>query len=174
MDGLDTYRKLIAKVDAQCRRSRDLLGARLHCGPGCCDCCRHIAVFAVEAVALAAAFKELGAEQAGAVRRRAAVADSDGACPLLDVGGRCVMYAARPVICRTQGLPLLVREKAALRISACGRNDFSAAPIPAGAAVDLERLNLLLAAVNRLFVARNRPRCPERITIAQALKMEIP
>ncbi len=174
MDGLKSYRELTAKVDAQWQRSRERLGNRLQCAPGCNDCCRHISVFPVEAVSLALALKALPPEQSTALRRRAAAADPNGDCPLLDRDGRCALYPARPVICRTQGLPLLIRGGQDLQLGACGRNDFSDAPIPAGAAIDLDRLNTLLAAVNRLFVRRYLPGAPERISVAAAMQIEVP
>ncbi len=172
MDGLKSYRELIAKVDAQWRRSAELLGQRLHCGPGCCACCRHISVFPVEAAALALAAKDLPDEQAKALRRKAAQSAADGPCPLLDAAGRCILYAARPVICRTQGLPLLIRTDRGAQVSSCPENDLSEATIPAGAIVDLERLNEILVAVNRLFVQTAMPAAPERIPIAAALCIE--
>ena len=173
MEGFQSYRELIAKVDAQWRRSRKQLGERIRCAPGCSDCCRHISVFPVEAVRLALAVIELPGNRAAALRRRAAGADPDGACPLLDEDGRCALYEARPVICRTQGLPLLIGEEGNTRVCACPRNDFSQAPIPAGAIIGLERLNTLLATVNRLFVQRHLPGAPERLTVAAALEIEI-
>ncbi len=173
MDALNSYRELVDKVDAQWRRSAELLGARLHCGPGGCACCRHISVFPVEAVNLALALKELPAQQAEALRRRAQNATADGACPLLNDDGRCALYAARPIICRSQGLPLLILTQTGKQVTACPENDFAGAPLPAGAVVELERLNEILVAVNQVFVKTAMPEAPERISIAEALQIRI-
>jgi hypothetical protein len=53
-------------------------------------------VFAVEAARIRA--------EAGAVLREAP--HPPGACAFLDAAGACRIYAVRPALCRTQGLPL--------------------------------------------------------------------
>lgn len=175
MEALTSYRQLVAKVDAHWARSAGLLGARLHCAPGCCDCCRqHISVFPVEAVNIALALDALPGGKADALRRRAARAPADGPCPLLDDDGRCALYAVRPIICRTQGLPLLIATDTEDQVAACPKNEVAGEPLPADAVVDLERLNRILAAVNRLFVQSVMPRAPERIPIAAALEIRMP
>lgn len=173
MNGLRSYFELVAKVDAQARRSGEALAGRLRCGPGCSDCCRPITVFPVEAVRLAVALRELPASEAEALRDRARQAAGDGPCPLLTEDRRCRLYDARPVICRTQGLPLLVRRDGEAQVTACPLNDLSAGPLPAAAVIDLERLNTILATVNRMFVERYLPDAPERLSIAEALEIEI-
>jgi len=175
VEALTSYRQLVAKVDAQWARSAQMLGARLHCGPGCYDCCRqHISVFPVEAVNIALAVDALPGDAADALRRRGARTPADGPCPLLDADGHCALYAARPIICRTQGLPLLVATDNGDQVAACPLNKVDGAPLPAAAVVDLERLNRILAAVNRLFVQTAMPKAPERIPIAAALEIRIP
>jgi hypothetical protein len=161
------------------RRSKDavsgLLGARLHCAPGCCDCCRqHISVFPVEAVNIALALDALPGDAADGLRRRAARAPADGPCPLLDADARCALYPVRPIICRTQGLPLLIATATENQMAACPKNEVAGALLPADAVVDLERLNRILAAVNRLFVQSVMPKAPERIPIAAALEIRMP
>ena len=175
METLIAYRRLVAKVDAHWTRGAALLGAGLHCAPGCCDCCRqHISVFPVEAVSIALAVEGLPGDAADTLRRRAARAPADGPCPLLDGDGRCALYAARPIICRTQGLPLLIAADGDVQVAFCPLNKMDDAPLPAGAILDLERLNRILAAVNRLFVQAIMPEAPERIPIAAALEIRIP
>jgi hypothetical protein len=71
---------------------------RLQCREGCTGCCvDDLSVFAVEAATI--------------VRHHAALLTSEaphpvGACAMLDDAGRCRIYAHRPYVCRTQGLPL--------------------------------------------------------------------
>jgi hypothetical protein len=175
VETLTAYRQLVAKVDAHWTCGAALLGAGLHCAPGCCDCCRqHISVFPVEAVSIALAVEGLPGDAADTLRRRAARAPADGPCPLLDGDGRCALYAARPIICRTQGLPLLIAANGDVQVAFCPLNKMDDAPLPAGAVLDLERLNRILAAVNRLFVQAVMPEAPERIPIAAALEIRIP
>jgi hypothetical protein len=72
--------------------------SRLTCRAGCHDCCTDgLSVFTIEAAVIArhhAALLASGAE--GAL----------GGCAFLDARGECRIYAQRPYVCRTQGLPL--------------------------------------------------------------------
>ncbi len=71
--------------------------ARLRCRAGCAACCvDDLSVFEVEAEAIRRAFPDVLAEPP----------HPRGACAMLDGEGRCRVYAARPYVCRTQGLPL--------------------------------------------------------------------
>ncbi len=77
--------------------------------------------------------------------------DEAAACPLL-VDDRCAIYAARPVICRTQGLPLLLEaEDGAPEVDFCPLN-FTAADalddLSKDKLVPLETINLQLAVLN--------------------------
>ncbi|MBX3232763.1 MAG: YkgJ family cysteine cluster protein [Labilithrix sp.] len=72
--------------------------ARLTCGEGCSDCCTDgLTVFALEAANIARHHAELLASEEP---------HPEGACAFLDRAGRCRVYAHRPYVCRTQGLPL--------------------------------------------------------------------
>jgi hypothetical protein len=71
---------------------------RLQCRRGCSACCvDDLTVFEIEATRIRHAFPELLAN--GEPR-------APGACAFLDEHGACRVYAARPYVCRTQGLPL--------------------------------------------------------------------
>lgn len=73
-------------------------GSRLRCGEGCSGCCSdELGVFAIEAAVIAQHHPEL-------LERGAPHAE--GACAFLDDRGACRVYAHRPYVCRTQGLPL--------------------------------------------------------------------
>jgi Fe-S-cluster containining protein len=90
--------RLHARVDARAAELAALHGARLHCRRGCSACCVDgITVFAVEAERIRANHAELLAHGAP---------HAEGACAFLDEGGACRVYADRPYVCRTQGLPL--------------------------------------------------------------------
>lgn len=73
-------------------------GARIRCASGCSACCVDgLRVFAIEAERIRRGAQELLSEG-----RPHAL----GACAFLDDAGRCRIYALRPYVCRTQGLPL--------------------------------------------------------------------
>lgn len=97
------------------------------CGKGCSDCCH--AVFDVslaEAVNLQACFQQLGpgvrrqiseaAHEAHQAWNQAMDSRFDSSlvrirCPLLDEQGICLCYEARPVNCRTYGIPTVIDGK---------------------------------------------------------------
>ncbi len=90
-------RALHAEVDARVAEVTARNAGRLRCGRGCADCCVDgIRVFEVEA-------ERIRAEHAELLARGAAHA---GGCAFLDDTGACRIYADRPYVCRTQGLPL--------------------------------------------------------------------
>lgn len=73
-------------------------GARLQCRRGCCQCCvDDLTVFEIEAENIRLAHSALLVQQEPHPR---------GACAFLDAEGGCRIYADRPYVCRTQGLPL--------------------------------------------------------------------
>ncbi len=71
---------------------------RLACRKGCAACCvDDLTVFEVEAERIRAVH--------GALLEKG-VPHAEGACAFLDDTGACRIYADRPYVCRTQGLPL--------------------------------------------------------------------
>ena len=96
-------------------------------------------------------------QQAGEVTEREA-GNQPVACPLL-VEDRCSIYESRPLICRTQGLPLLLEaEDNEAEIDFCPLNftapdaiDDLTQALDAANFVPLDDLNLKLALVNLQF-----------------------
>ena len=174
MDPLQNYRSLTARVDALCQRIETEFGAHLACRKGCDECCRHLSLFHVEGAALAEALGNRPAAQAASIRRRARQSSVDGPCPLLD-DGACLLYEARPIICRTHGLPLLIRLDGEQQVDCCPKNFRGVDSLPTPALINLEVLNATLATINALFVAEafaGEPPREERLTIAEALLLE--
>jgi hypothetical protein len=99
----DAVATLHAGVDGATRRLYVLHAARLQCRKGCSSCCvDDVAVFEVEAALIRRHHAELlttGAPHPA------------GACAFLDDAGACRIYAHRPYVCRTQGLPLRWEEE---------------------------------------------------------------
>ena len=90
----DLYRR----VDAEAARLAALHGDRLQCRRGCSMCCVDgIEVSPVEAENIRAHHGRLLAE---------AEPHAEGMCAFLDAEGACRIYAQRPYVCRSQGLPL--------------------------------------------------------------------
>ena len=92
---------LLEQLHDQVSQAADRLAAqhaeRLQCRRGCASCCvDDLSVFALEAARIVAAAPEVLSAGPG----------PSGACAFLDPSGACRVYAQRPYVCRTQGLPL--------------------------------------------------------------------
>ena len=100
-------RALHDEVDARVAELEARHAGRLQCGRGCSGCCvDDITVFEVEAERIRRAHPQLLAD---------AAPHPAGACAFLDGEGACRVYADRPYVCRTQGLPLRWLEEDAAR-----------------------------------------------------------
>lgn len=112
------------------------------CRPGCVSCCLvDLSVFPIEAAVIEAAFTRLAPEIRAAAADRA---DRGIHCCMIDPEtGNCVVYAARPIICRSHGLTVLVDG----RTDHCPLN-YTTAPAARVCTLDLEKLNSVLVAVN--------------------------
>jgi Fe-S-cluster containining protein len=139
--------RLHAEVDARAAQLTALHAARLKCGRGCSACCVDgITVFAVEAARIRAHNEELLAREAS---------HPPGACAFLDADGACRVYADRPYVCRTQGLPLrwIDEERAAELRDICALNE-AGEPIealPQSACWTLGETEARLAELQRAF-----------------------
>ncbi len=169
-DPLANYHSLVAKVDDLCRGIVDRLAEAITCHPGCSSCCLAISVFPVEAAAMIEAAGRLPEGVLQQLKRHLTHWTEGEDCPLL-ADGQCLLYTARPIICRTHGLPILLLEGEERRIDVCPRNCQGLDHLPGEAVVDLERLNTLLAAVNALYLREFGIRLPERIPISQLVEM---
>jgi uncharacterized protein len=173
METLLNYRNLVAKVDELCRRIVIEYGDLISCRKGCDGCCRHITIFPVEAFALATALSNSPVAEYGRIRNLAHFATAE-ACPLLDKG-ICLLYQARPIICRTHGFPILTGPQGEKSLDFCPINFTGVASLNAGAIIDLDLLNATLAAINRVFIAscdENMWHARERLSIAEALLLD--
>jgi Fe-S-cluster containining protein len=170
---LDNYCQMLSRVDALCRGIQDVLSDRITCSEGCSSCCTAITLFPVEAAALHVALEALPDAERDAIRRHVAAQAGRERCPLL-LNHRCLLYAARPIICRTHGLPIIYSEGDQRKVDCCPLNlNEDDPPVSGSAIIDLDRLNTLLVAVNALFLSHADSRgLPERLTIAEALKVK--
>jgi len=97
-EALDRLQALYGDVDAQTSPLVQIHESRLVCRRGCCSCCvDDLTVFQVEADNIRRLHPQL---------LETGTPHPVGACPFLDHEGACRIYADRPYVCRTQGLPL--------------------------------------------------------------------
>lgn len=176
MKVMQNYRNLVEKVDGLCRNIENDYHDSIECSKGCDGCCRHISLFRVEAVNLALALRRLPDDEISHIREKARASSPDGPCPLLE-NGACLLYSARPIICRTHGLPILTREFGGPSVDFCPENFIGVETLPGKAIIDIDLLNTSLAAIDALFVAgffNGKTPDKERLTIAEALLLEAP
>lgn len=128
--------KLFVAIDQAFAAVRQAHPEEIACGMGCADCCQAVFdVSLVEAVNLQVHVQRLdptvreqivqAAQEAGQAWEQIMAAGLDPAvarirCPLLDGQGLCLCYAARPVNCRTYGIPTVIGGKGHV----CGLSGF--------------------------------------------------
>jgi hypothetical protein len=152
----ERYLQLTAKVDAFFARVQTRHAADMQCGSGCDACCRtRLTVTGVEAAAVRAHVAAMSPE---ARARLAEVArrpydPGDMRCAALEDDGRCLVYAGRPLVCRSHGVPVRVYAENDGRrlpvIDACPKN-FPAGPDRADpdCVLDQETLSAMLFAID--------------------------
>ncbi len=148
---LENYRELVACLDEHADRIAETFGEHMVCRKGCDSCCRHLSLFWVEGFVLYEALQKSTKTKADIVRRKIAHAGSSLECPLLE-DHACLLYAARPVICRTHGLPLMNESERGQEIHFCPENFRNLQTLPGSAVLDMETVNSSLATINTLFV----------------------
>lgn len=144
------YRQLLDQVDKWTGEMVSRYKSHLACRKGCDLCCqRKFTVSAVEAYNIGLAFRQLDARTQQEIRKK------KDSCTFL-VNGACSVYASRPMMCRTFGLPSLHRnENQEGEISWCNLNftnvleNFSFA---ADGIIDVDTLDTKLAGINKLFL----------------------
>jgi Fe-S-cluster containining protein len=189
---LQRYLQVCDRVAAEFARNRNLHGDRIHCRPGCSDCCHQLfQITEIEAAYISravAAFDSTTRERLQsrareyiAERRRMVARDGEPeawgnlpppgtrlACPALEEGV-CRIYEHRPLICRKFGMPLYNPAKPG-RVFACELN------FRDGEEIDDHELIARQSAIHDEWKLvqieyndANRPRDAEPLTVARAL-----
>lgn len=166
MTCLEDYRQLLAALDAEIVRIGALHAATISCGPGCASCCRAFSVLPLEAACLLTAIGALPTTSRERLERN--LAGGDDRCPLL-IDDLCSVYAARPVICRTQGLPLAYvdAEREAIEVSACPLNfpdEYAFAP---ESLLFMDGFNARLSELNHIWCRTQRLDPDRRISLRE-------
>jgi hypothetical protein len=166
--------ELARKVDAFFARVAERHGADMQCATGCSDCCHvRLTVTAAEAAAIRAHVTTWPTEQ----RRNLADVGAADHCAALDAAGRCRIYPARPLVCRSHGVPIRLRRGALPVVEACHRNFTRTTPDP-DCVLDQATLSATLLAVDlaeaRDAAAAGAPRgsaaaAPGRVELARLL-----
>ncbi len=107
---MSRHAEVTAKVDAFFAKVHARHGSDMQCATGCSDCCHaRLSVTAVEARAIRELVASWREDDRRALAARAAAAPTDR-CAALDDAGRCLVYDARPIVCRSHGAPIRMRD----------------------------------------------------------------
>lgn len=162
------YRTLLLKLDENLSRVRMKSGDSMLCRKGCDACCRSISIFAVEAFHMRSFLEGLHEKERLSVREHVGGQGDVENCPLL-CQGVCLLYEARPVICRTHGFPLLVTEGEESFLDCCPMNFSGKEDLALSRALHLETLNRTLVAIQGVFMQESglSGKIPERVRIKE-------
>ncbi len=139
------YHNLIRQVDALAEAVITASSHHITCHPGCSHCCQsQLTVNTVESLHMtrALAGKKIDPHN-----------DTEKCIFLKEE--KCIIYQARPLVCRTQGLPLLYGlsdEENPPELSVCELNFTGLEEISQESCLDMDRINLALSAVNLKFI----------------------
>jgi len=178
------YRALVAKVEAFTQATGARRKDDMACSAGCSSCCHAwLTVSGVEASELREALRALSVDERAAIRARGvaelareAAASEPARCAMLDASGRCAVYVARPLVCRTQGHALrypegVIAPEAVTRKTANG--DVTWCPLNYHAAepnredvLDAERVDQILAVVAERHAVSHGSSRHERLALS--------
>jgi len=97
LNSIGQYRQLRQEVDAIAAKLEAVHREQMQCKKGCVHCCVNLTVWPVEFFAILEDLKAAGIKPGF---------DPAAGCGFLK-NGLCQIYAFRPIICRTHGLPLV-------------------------------------------------------------------
>lgn len=116
--------------------------ASMECKKGCSKCCKtDISIFEIESQRISDWFLSLEIDEQKRLKDMWQTPHQEGYCTFL-YSDQCTIYEARPLICRTQGLPLYVASENVLDY--CPLNFKNGDP-PKEDWLNLERMNTLLS-----------------------------
>lgn len=157
--------ELSRKVDAFFARVAERHGTDMQCATGCSDCCHvRLTITSVEAAAIRAHVAGWSADR----RRDLAATGPPDRCAALDAAGRCRIYEARPLVCRSHGVPIRMQRGSLPVVQACHRNFTRTTPDP-DCILDQATLSATLLAVDADARAGSHPDAPARLELAGLL-----
>ncbi|MFA5903092.1 MAG: YkgJ family cysteine cluster protein [Desulfobacula sp.] len=162
------YHNLVKKVDLHIDHITTAYPDEIVCKKGCDVCCRFLTLFPVEAVALSAAFTGLSEDIKAKIVLK--IKNEANFCPLL-IDRECVLYPARPIICRTHGYPIYMTKKGESFVDFCPDNFKNVTSFPKEMLLDIEQLNTMLTAINQHFIKsiETDPPLLDRISVSDAI-----
>ena len=151
------YAALIIELDEHISQLTTNLVNQLHCTAGCASCCMAFSLLPLEAAILQ-----------GVLRQRSLVGSASPATCALLHDQLCQVYSARPIICRTQGLPLAYVdvEAGTIEVSACQLNFADDFAFSEEVLLFMDHYNERLATLNHHYCRSHDLPLNKRIPIA--------
>jgi hypothetical protein len=154
-DSLTLYKELLNAIDLHFEKAVQLQKDEICCSKGCSSCCiSDLTVCSIEAHYMKTAISDK-------IFNSSNISNAANANCIFLIDNECFIYDYRPVICRTQGLPLLYesdnedegdgeheasKEK---ELSVCEKNFHN--NISSETILDMEKLNTALIMINKMF-----------------------
>ena len=138
------YHLLIEEVEHLAAPIAERLHEHLRCAPGCASCCRPFSLSPLEAALIA--------EHLKSEPDTACASPGPGNCRFL-ARDLCTAYQNRPLICRTQGLPIgyIDEMNEQIEVSACPLNFPDDHPFTLEDLLLLDPVNARLGELNRRY-----------------------
>ncbi|HUQ05038.1 MAG TPA: YkgJ family cysteine cluster protein [Kofleriaceae bacterium] len=176
---LARFYELTAKIDAFFDRVHARHATDMRCAAGCDLCCRaRLTVTRIEAAAIVAWARMRSAEERAVIAHAAAASSGEPSddtglprCSALDDAGRCRIYDARPVVCRSHGVPVRMKDARSLPVvTSCELNFTARGPGAADAdcILDQELISTMLGLLDRAYAAETESET-ERVELADLL-----
>lgn len=146
------YLELLNKIDTKAAELEAMHRPHLRCSLACHGCCKPgLTVFPVEAEHIREYLTERPELLARTLENEKRDPHKGQRCSFLDAKGACLIYPVRPVVCRTHGLPLEIREEERVYRDVCPLN-FQEMPLedlPRGGVLNLQLINTLLTLITQ-------------------------
>lgn len=158
-----SYVQLIRRLEKDMRNLTDhKFKEKLKCRPGCKECCTKFSILPLEAAIILEYLEKSGITCSGNDRAK---------CSFL-VNGLCTVYGVRPLICRTQGLPIayIDADIGVIQVSACHLNFADDYRFSEEDLLYLDTFNLELAELNSLYCQSTGLDPTQRIDLSVIIK----
>ena len=146
------YKSLRNDIDKLSDKLEKQHKKHMRCKVGCDLCCMDYSIFPIEFYNIVEALKERED------KLNLNTKEDEGSCIFLN-NHQCEIYADRPIICRTHGLPLLyMNEENGWELSACELNftEFDMEEFSEENTFPQDKFNSKLFLLNKEFIAKNK------------------
>ena len=160
---LTSYHTLCKYCDETFAATFTALEAHMRCAKGCASCCILETVTPLEAFVLECFLQQHPVPTPGSQPQ-------DNACIFLHENA-CAIYAVRPIICRTHGLPLLYPKRGDIEVCPLNFTDFDLNTLEPTSFLDAEQITDNLMRLNLAFcmLTGQAKHAEERITLGSLL-----